>query len=212
MGSNIEGSKRSLPPELRAEHAGLMIADRVENIMAYGAVIYSNGDFGGYSLRNLKLPSSITEDLQRGRLVICSTKDMEPEAGLPSLTKPRKALLIPEGSDKRLAYRVAINHRRDPVLLQGIDKDGKPVLDDVFTSYGFLRFFERMAQRQILKQEVEPNEGSSSYRRFLTRKLMEMAQAENGGLGEVNKAVEKMKQEMQEVADEVEEFINGNNH
>ncbi len=214
MGLNTEQRQRYLPVEMRAEQAALMIGDRVEASFRHGATIYSNGEFGGFGSASLRVRGTFADKFRNGRIFICKAQDVTP--GLystamiedPSASVPRKALVIPEGSDKKLAYKQERN-RMHVVLLHGIDNDGKPVTDDLFYAYDFIRFIEKMGQRILHKQDVIPNETTQSYRKPAVKRLEEMSRLENGGLGEFNQAVLKMKEEMQQTALEAERFING---
>ncbi len=215
MGLNIENGPRSLPVESRAEQASYMIGDRVENSFRHGGTLYSNGDFGGYGSVFLKINGNNSEELESGRIIVCGAQEVEP--GLYSRSNypeqhigiPRKALVIPEGSDRRLAYQLRKHNNKHVVLLHGIDDLGNPVTDDLFYAYGFLRFFDKMGQRMFHKQDVTPNAASFSYRRAVVKRLEEMALPENGGLGEFDQAVGKMRDESRAAIDEVIKIVNG---
>lgn len=215
MGLNIENGPRSLPVESRAEQASYMIGDRVENSFRHGGTLYSNGDFGGYGSVFLKINGNNSEELHSGRIIVCKAQEVEP--GLFSRSSypeqqggiPKKALVIPEGSDKRLAFKLRNHDSKHVVLLHGIDNLGNPVTDDLFYAYGFIRFFDKMGQRMFHKQDATPNASSFSYRKAVIKRLEEMALPENGGLGEFNQAVGKMRTESQEAIAEATNIVNG---
>lgn len=214
-----EARSRTLPVELRAEHADLIIGDRVENILTDGGFIYSNGNFGGFGIPTLKVSEGVTEELKRGRIVVCKATEIStfdpvtPWAARQPVQepKPKKVLVIPPGSNQRLSYRTRTNKETEALLLQGIDKDGKPATDNLYASYGFLRFFEKMARKELLKQGVTPTSSRHSYRKAVLKRLEKIALA-NVGLGEMGAAAEKMKQEMSGTADKIVQFINGTDH
>lgn len=217
MGLSLENRPRMLPPEMRGEQAALIIKDRVENVLKHGATIYSNGQFGGFGTAFLKVNGTPISEASGNGIVICKAQDVTP--GLyttgarfldASQSTPRTALIIPEGSDTRLGYRLDLRGRKRAALLLGVDNKGKPEIDDLFYSYGFLRFFEHMAQIELHKQGVEPNSNTHSYRRSVVQQLEAMALSENGGLGDINKRIDAMKKEMQGTAQEAEKYINGN--